>query len=127
LSTEAVLLTMPGGSLIGESLKPYLLHRLTQLPLAHTIASVGIKRCLLALAEAAYLGLALAVAHDLYTAVSDAVVDTESLAWYVGGAVALLALIAVGLGLALISVSIADRARRALIRLPSKRLRAALE
>lgn len=127
LSTEAVLLSMPGGSLIGESLKPYLLHRLAALPLAHTIASVGIKRCLLALAEAAYLGIALAGGHDLYAVASEAVVGTESLAWYVGGATAVLALVAVGLGVALLSVSIADRARRVLARLPSKRLRATLE
>jgi glycosyltransferase 2 family protein len=55
------------------------------------------------------------------------VVGTESLAWYVAGAACVLAMIAVGLGLALISVSIASRARRAPARLPSKRLRAALE
>ena len=127
LSTEAVLLSMPGGSLIGESLKPYLLHRLAALPLAHTIASVGIKRCLLAVAEAAYLGIALIAARDVYAACSEAVVGTESLAWYVAAAAALLAAIATGLGLALLSVSVADRLRRALARLPSKRLRAALE
>jgi uncharacterized membrane protein YbhN (UPF0104 family) len=127
LSTEAVLLSVPGGSLIGESLKPYLLNRITSLPFAPTIASIGAKRCLLALAEAGYLGIALAVAHDLYARSSTAVVGTESLAWYVGAAIALLALIGVGLGLALMSVSVADTARRMLAKLPSKRLRAALE
>lgn len=127
LSTEAVLLSMPGGSLIGESLKPYLLHRLAGLPLAHTIASVGIKRCLLALAEAGYLGIALIAAHDLYAASSRAIVSTECLVWYVAAATAVLALVALGLGLALLSVSVAERARRVLSRLPSRRLRAALE
>jgi uncharacterized protein (TIRG00374 family) len=127
LATEAVLLSMPGGSLIGESLKPYLLHRLAALPPAQTIASVGIKRCLLAFAEAAYLGIALLFAREVYAAASEAVVGTESLAWYVAAAAALLAAVAAGLGLALLSVSVADRLRRALARLPSERLRTALE
>jgi uncharacterized membrane protein YbhN (UPF0104 family) len=127
LSTEAVLLSVPGGSLIGESLKPYLLNRITSLPFAPTIASIGAKRCLLALAQAAYLGSALVTAHALYARVSTAVVGTESLAWYVGGAVAVLAAIALGLGLTLVSASVAETARRLLAKLPSKRLRAAVE
>jgi uncharacterized protein (TIRG00374 family) len=127
LSTEAVLLSVPGGSLIGESLKPYLLSRMNSVPFGATIASVGIKRCLLALAQAAYLGVALLAAHGLYARCSVAVVGTESLAWYVGAAIALLAVVAIGLGLALSSVSVAETARRLLARLPSKRLRAGLE
>jgi uncharacterized membrane protein YbhN (UPF0104 family) len=127
LSTEAVLLSVPGGSLIGESLKPYLLNRISSLPFAPTIASIGAKRCLLALAQASYLGVALAAGHALYARSSTAVVGTESLAWYVGAAVAVLAVVAVALGLTLMSVSVAETARRVLAKLPSKRLRAGLD
>jgi glycosyltransferase 2 family protein len=127
LSTEAVLQSMPGGSLIGESLKPYLLHRATAMPYADTIASIAIKRSLLALAQAGYLSTALLVAHDLYSRHSQAIVGTEGLAWYVFAAVALLTIVAIALGLTLLSVSVADRVHRLLARLPSQRLRAGLE
>jgi len=127
LATEAVLQTMPGGSLIGESLKPYLLRRVAAVPLGHTVASVGLKRGLLALAEAGYLGIALAAAHALYTRCSPAIVGTEGLAWYIAAAIAALAIVAIALLVTLLSAAIADRARRALARLPSRRLRAGLE
>lgn len=127
LSTEAVLQSMPGGSLIGESLKPYLLNRITSMPFADTIASIGIKRCLLALAQAGYLGIALIVAHGLYARHSRAIVGMEGLAWYVGAAIALLTIVSIVFVLALLSVSVADRARSVLAKLPSRRLRAGLE
>ncbi len=127
LSTEAVLQSMPGGSLIGESMKPYLLRRVASVPIAHTVATVAIKRCLLALAESAYLAIAVIAAHALYTRCSQAIVDTDGLAWYVAIAAGALAVVAVGLAATLLSVSIADKSRRLLAAWPSRRLRAGLE
>ena len=127
LATEAVLQSMPGGSLIGESLKPYLVRRAAPVPVSDAIASIAIQRCLLALAQAGYLALAVAVAHDLYARSSIAIVGTGGLVGYVAAAAVGLAIVAVGLGLGLWSASFADRARHVLAKLPSRRVRAALE
>lgn len=126
LSTEAVLLSLPGGSLIGESLKPYLLHRAAAVPLSATVASVAWKRCLLALAQAAYLTTAVATAHALYSGCSIAIVGTSRLAWYVAAVAAALAVVAVGLALILRSAAIAARVRALLARLPVRRVQDAL-
>ncbi|MEO7732766.1 MAG: lysylphosphatidylglycerol synthase domain-containing protein [Kofleriaceae bacterium] len=81
LSTEAVLQSMPGGSLIGESLKPYLLRRAAAVPVSDTIASIATKRCLLALAQAGYLAVAVVAAHDLYARHSLAIAAGYLVLW----------------------------------------------
>lgn len=127
LATEAVLLTVPGGSLVGESLKPYLLRRVADVPIAETVATVAVKRALLTVALATYLALAWLTGRTLYAAASASVTGTAHLAGYVAGVAALVAGLG-GLALAaLLSATFADRVRRALSRLPSRRLSAALE
>jgi len=118
---------VPGGSLVGESLKPYLLHRVAAVPIADTVASVAIKRCVLTLALAGYLALAWLVGDALYDAASRRVVGTTQLAGYVASAAALVAAIGTISLLVLSSAAVADRVRRLLARVPSRRLAAALE
>jgi uncharacterized protein (TIRG00374 family) len=125
LSTEAVLQTLPGGTLVGESLKPYLLAR--RVPIADTVASVGVKRALLAYAESTYLALALVLGFTALAVHSRAVVGTDQLPLFVALASAGLAIAATGLVLAFAKAGIAERVRRAIAWFPSKRLRAALE
>jgi len=64
---------MPGGSLIGESLQPHLLHRAAAIPPSATTANIATKRCLLALAQACYLTAAVVVAHEVYARSSRAI------------------------------------------------------
>lgn len=128
LATEAVLLTVPGGSFVGESLKPYLLaSHDPAIPLPHAVASVGIKRALLAIAQAGYVALALALGAGALAAASPGVTGTDQLPRAV--AVVAIALLVVGLGLAFgfARGRVASRTRGALARLPSRRLRAALD
>src|SRR5262249_17749676 len=123
LASEAVLLTVPGGSFVGESLKPYLLRRVAEVPLPRAVASISVKRALLAGAQAMSLALAVIVGHDALASAN----LVDGLPWLVGGASMLLLLVAIGLGLALSHGKIASRIRRALATFPSRRLRAALE
>lgn len=127
LATEAVLLTMPGGSVVGESLKPYLVHRTAAVPIADTVASVGIKRALLAFAQGCYLALAAIAGHDVLARNSDAILGFSELPYLVAAAAATLAVVAVVLGLVLTRGRVAAVVRRLLAKLPSARLRAALE
>jgi uncharacterized protein (TIRG00374 family) len=125
LSTEAVLQTLPGGTLVGESLKPYLLAR--RVPIADTVASVGIKRCLLAYAESLYLALALLLGFDALAVHSRAIVGSDHLPLFVALASGGLAVVATGLLLAVANARLAERVRRLLSKLPSQRLRGWLE
>jgi hypothetical protein len=125
LATEAVLLSLPGGTLVGESLKPYLLAR--DVPVADTVATIGAKRCLLALAQATYLGIALAIGGGLYVAYSRDIIGSDALPYLVLGAIGLLVTVAVAIGLAFVTRSPAEKVRRVLRRLPSKRLRDSLD
>lgn len=127
LSTEAVLMSVPGGSLIGESLKPYLLSRSANVPIADTVASIGIKRSLLAIAQAGYLVIALTVGHTVLSRVSVQVIGTSFLVGALTLAAAVLAIAGVGLALAFLRAGVADRTRGLLARIPSRRLRMSLE
>jgi uncharacterized protein (TIRG00374 family) len=127
LATEAVLLTVPGGSVVGESLKPYLLTRVTSVPISHTIASIGIKRALLALAQSAYLALALLTGYSIFADHSHAIVGTPALPFLVGAASLVLLVAAVLLGLTFMHGRVATRLLRLLQRLPSRRLRGWLD
>ena len=127
LSTEAVLMTVPGGSLLGESLKPYLLSRTSAVPTADTVASIGIKRSMLALAQASYVAIALALGWQWIAGASRAVTGTDWLGALLVTAAAVLAVVAIGLVLAFTHASIAERVRTLLARLPWQRLRTALD
>lgn len=123
LATEAVLLTVPGGSVVGESLKPYLLARTSKVPLSQTVASVGIKRALLAAAQGCYLLIALVLGHAALARGSHAILGSGALAYLVGAAALALFIAALLLGLAFFHGQVAMRVLAALQRLPSQRLR----
>jgi uncharacterized protein (TIRG00374 family) len=127
LATEAVLLTVPAGTLVGESLKPVLLGRASNVPTSHAAASVALKRSLLAFAQSAYLALAFVVGRDVLARASTAVVETSALPYLVAAASAVLFVVAIVLGLAFVHGRISDRVHRLLLRLPGRRLREALD
>ncbi len=127
LSTEAVLMSVPGGSLIGESLKPYLLTRATAIPIVDVVASVGVKRALLAAAQALYLGIAVGCGYELLAQHASQIAGTTALPQLMIAAVAVLAIVAIALLLVVISARVADRVHRLLRRIPSRRIRAALD
>jgi uncharacterized protein (TIRG00374 family) len=124
LSTEAVLMSMPAGGFVGETLKPYLLFKTDKVPPAEAIASIGIKKCLLAFAEAVYMGTALVVGWSLLTDHSQDLIHRGGLPWLAVLAIAFLVLFATGLSLALLGGSVGARIHRALMRVPSRRFRA---
>jgi hypothetical protein len=94
LSTEAVLMSAPGGNLLSDTVKPFLLRALDRVPIPVTLASVTLRKLLLVLAEAIFLGLGLVLGFDVYRSASEHFVKTGWLPWMVGG-VALSMLLAV--------------------------------
>lgn len=127
MSTEAVLMSMPGGSLLGETLKPYLLHQTDRVPVSESIASIGAKKCLLVFAQAAYLTVATIVGWSFMDEKSEAIMGTTGLPLLAIAAIALLLGIGVGLGATLFEGEIGDRVHRLLLLVPVPRFRAWLD
>jgi uncharacterized protein (TIRG00374 family) len=127
LSTEAVLMSVPAGGIVGETLKPYLLAKTDHVPVAETVASIGVKKATLVFAEATYLTLALVGGYELLTTHSEAIVGGGELPWLVGAAIAFLLLIGAGLAILFTMGSVSGRTHRLLVRLPWPRVRQWLE
>lgn len=127
LSTEAVLMSLPFGSFLGETLKPYLLHRTDKVPVAETVASIGAKKCLLVFAQALYLAIAVTLGWSILAAHSQQIVGVDVLPWIAAAGVALLAGIGVGLGITLLDGDIGDRTHKLLLQVPVKRFQAWIE
>jgi uncharacterized protein (TIRG00374 family) len=124
LSSEAVLMSVPAGSAVGEAVSPYLLNRRSGVPLPLGAASAASRRTLMILANALYVGVAVVVGASSMQAVSRAVTGVPGLPWMVA-AVGVGMLVASSLALwALFSGSVASRSHGLLSRLPSARLRA---
>jgi hypothetical protein len=99
LAAEGALLSLPGGSIAAEVLKPMLLDRLHGVPVNAGAASVLIKKSLVLLSNAIYLGLGLLAGASVIRAAAPATAPTLVTAAFVGavvclilGAVAVLAL-----------------------------------
>ncbi len=123
LSTEAILMSVPAGSIVGETLKPYLLARTDRVPAAETVASIGLKKCLLVFAEASYLIIALVVGYQILVTHSEAIVDSSGLPWLVLAAIVFLVLVGIGMALLFTMGAVSGRTHRLLIRLPFPRVR----
>jgi uncharacterized membrane protein YbhN (UPF0104 family) len=118
LATEALLMSLPGGALVGETMKPYLALRTDRVPPAETIATLGLKKCLLALAEALCLGAAAILGGSFLSSSSRALIGVGGLPWLVAAAAVGLALVASTLALTMLGGSTADAVHRALLRVP---------
>jgi hypothetical protein len=68
LVSEGAMLSLPGGSLAAEALKPVLLKQLHEVPVSAGTASVVIKKSLVVLSNSVYLGLGLLVGSGIIRA-----------------------------------------------------------
>ncbi|MCW5806414.1 MAG: flippase-like domain-containing protein [Deltaproteobacteria bacterium] len=127
LSTEAVLMSVPAGTFVGETLKPYLLAKTDGVPASDTLATIGVKKALLTFAEAVYLSTALVVGWSLLSNDSVRIMGRGGLPYLVCGAVVLLLVVAAFLSMAFLGGRTGDLLHRALRRLPSHRFRAWIE
>lgn len=123
LSTEAVLMSVPAGGIVGEGLKPYLLKKTDNIPASKTIASIGIKKCLLVYAEAFYLTTALVLGWSFYVAHSHSLIGTAGLPWLVMAAIVFLFVLASVLSMAFIAGGVGDKAHRLLMYVPIRSFR----
>lgn len=127
LSTEAMLLALPGGQAIAETMNPYLLLRRCGVPLAEGLAAVATKKSLIVFANAIYIGVAVIAGGGYLRAASPALLGAPGLPWLVAASGVALFLASVSFARVLLSGSVATRSHDLLRRLPSERLRRFLD
>jgi len=123
LSSEAVMLSFPGGIAVADSLNPYLLQRRANIPVLDGLTAVATKKSLIVFANALYIGVALALGYRDLQAASRHLIHSSMLAWFVlGSAIALLGGSLLTMRV-LLSGSVAVRSHGALMRVPVAPLR----
>lgn len=127
LSSEAILVSLPGGAAVAESVSPYLLLRRCGVPLPEGLAAVAAKKSLIILANGLYIALAAAIGFPHMRAASRALVGSSGLEWIVLASAAGVIAGALAMSKALVSGSLASRSHGLLYRIPSARLRAFLD
>jgi len=127
LMTEAVAQTLPLGVIWSESLKPLLLARHAQVPASESVAAIVGRKYLLVSSQAVYVTALVAAGFGVLRHLSGALLGRPGYAWFAFGAGALLAILALGVGGAFARGQVAQRAFELLRRLPSQRVRAALQ
>jgi hypothetical protein len=127
LSSEAVLMSVPAGAALAETINPYLLKRRLGVPVPEGLAAVGAKKAVIVFTNGLYIGIAVIFGAGYLGDASRALIGTGGLPWLVAaGAVGMLAG-AVVMSRVIFSGSIAARSHGLLRRIPSARLRAFLD
>ncbi|XXT25386.1 lysylphosphatidylglycerol synthase domain-containing protein [Sorangium sp. So ce429] len=123
LSTEALNMSVPAGAALSESVTFYLLQRWCGVPGPQGIAGIAARRSLILLANAVYVGIALALGFGHLERASIPLLGAPGLPWLV--VLSGLGLLAAALALAgaLISGTVASRVFAQLRRLPGRRVR----
>ncbi len=97
-ATEAVLMSAPGGSVLSDTIKPFVLKATDRVPISATLTSVTLRKWSIMAAEVPYLVIGWLVGFGLYRAASSAVIGQPTgFEWIAIGVIAgLLAGVSVG-------------------------------
>ncbi len=126
-SAEALGISLPGGALIAESVKPLLLHSRFGVPLEVGAGAMAARKCLIVAAHGVYIGLALALGWGWLAAQSVRLSGAAGLPWVVLASGIAIGAAAVMMRLALRSGNVVSRLSRLAGRLPIEALRRRLE
>ncbi|CAN94354.1 putative membrane protein [Sorangium cellulosum So ce56] len=124
LSTEALSMSVPAGAALSESVTFYLLHRWCGIPGPQGVAGIAARRALIVLANAAYVAIALALGFGHLERASRPLIGGPGLPWLVVLSGLGLLVVALALGGALFSGTVASRVFAWLKRLPGQRVKA---
>jgi uncharacterized membrane protein YbhN (UPF0104 family) len=127
LSTEALTMSVPAGAALSESVTFYLLHRWCGIPGPQGVAGIAARRALIVLANAVYVAIALALGFGHLERASRPLIGGPWLPWLVVLSGLGLLAVALALGGALLSGTVASRIFAWLKRLPGQRVRAYVE
>jgi hypothetical protein len=97
-ATEAVLMSAPGGSVLSDTIKPFVLKATDRVPISATLTSVTLRKWAIMAAEVPYLVIGWLVGFGLYRAASSAVIGQPTgFEWIAIGVITgLLACVSIG-------------------------------
>ena len=81
LASEGVLLSVSGGPVLSEGIAPYLLHKRLRVPYSEAIATLGVRKALLVVSQAVYVGLGAVLGFAFLRSTSIGVIGVAGLEW----------------------------------------------
>jgi uncharacterized membrane protein YbhN (UPF0104 family) len=118
LSTEAINLALPAGTVVAESLNPILFKRHCGVPANESLAAMGAKKWLQMRAHAMYIALSFAVGYGLLAACSARLIGASGLPWIVLASAAVPLALSYGMSFMFVRGKIGERLLSLLARLP---------
>ncbi|NTV46419.1 MAG: flippase-like domain-containing protein [Chlorobiales bacterium] len=123
LATEAMLMSIPAGVAVAESMKPLLLKKFLQVPSSEGVASVAVKKMLLGVAQGMYLLLSFFLGYHWLIVASKGVIKIDGLQWVVLAA-GIFMTVSFGMGTyAFVKGAVAKRLHNLLVLIPLTKLR----
>jgi uncharacterized membrane protein YbhN (UPF0104 family) len=127
ISSEAVLMSFPGGMALADGVNPYLLHRRLGIPIPAGIAAAATRKIAIVFTNGLYVGIAVLFGARYLRAGSRALLGGAGLEWLTAALAVGMLVGALAMARALFSGDLAVRSRGLLGRIPSARLRAFLD
>ncbi|MFT3766738.1 MAG: lysylphosphatidylglycerol synthase domain-containing protein [Minicystis sp.] len=127
LSSEAVLMSVPAGAALAETINPYLLKRRLGVPMSEGFSAVAAKKAIIVFTNGLYIGIAVIFGAGYLQSASRALIGKGGLEWIVAAGGVAMIVAAFGMSRVLFSGSMAARSHGLLRRIPSARLRAFLD
>jgi hypothetical protein len=127
LMGDSLMLALPSGAVVSESLQPYLLKRRCHVPFETGIVAGFARKFFVILSHGLFLALATLLAWPLLNRVSRATIGRGGLPWLLLGTAAVLATVAIAGVVLGVQGRIADRLRRGLDRVGGRWLGSWLE
>lgn len=123
-ASDAVLISVSGGPILAEGVGPFLLRRKHQVPLPESVATLGLRKTLLILAQAFYVGLGAVVGFAFLSRASEELLRGPFLPYLLLGVAFVLFIVSVFLTSALMHGAVGGRLLGVLARFPNRRFRA---
>lgn len=123
LMAEAMLMSLPGGTALAESLKPLLLNRRCGVPISEGIATGVMRNSFLSMGHAIYVVASVVLGYPMLVQGSETIIGMPGLPFVIlGASVTVLSLFGTVVAVFLYG-SLAERLHRTLLKVPFKRVR----
>lgn len=123
LMTEAMLMSLPGGTALAESLKPVLLYRRCGIPISEGIATGVMRNCFLSIAHAFYVVVSVILGYEFLTRGSEKIIGFDGLPVLIlGASLSVLSLFGI-VAATFLYGNVAEKLHRVLLHVPFAPLR----
>jgi hypothetical protein len=123
LMSEAMLMSLPGGTALAESLKPLLLNRICVIPISEGIATGVMRNCFLSIGHSVYVAVSVIVGHEFLVRGSEKIIGFDGLPIVILGASLTVLLLFGTVAAVFLYGSVAEKFHRAMLQIPFSPLR----